>query len=377
MRTLKGFNHSRLQTSISKLPSPNSRLPPAQLNFCRLQGNLWLPAASFYRQPLLNRTNMKQLYKLSLAVACLFVAASELKAQDPEFTQFYANQLYLNPALAGNTFCPRVSAGYRIQWPNIYGTYSTIGVSVDRYVNSVKGGVGLTIMQDRAAQGTLNTTGIGLIYAPKIQLGKKHSVSFAIQAGWWQKAVNWSKLTFGDQIDPTDGVVFNTQEVPPVNATVGNFDLGAGMVLSGEHWFVGGAMHHILEQNESFLGGTSKLPAKYTAHAGANIPIGGKYSNTSVSPNIMYRQQGDFRQTNLGVYFKKETIVGGLWYRGNDAFIMLIGLEAGKVRIGYSYDVTISKLTNATAGSHEVSLGYQFSCKKPKAKFRPVSCPSW
>jgi type IX secretion system PorP/SprF family membrane protein len=320
---------------------------------------------------------MKALYKISLAFACLAVAGTELKAQDPEFTQFYANQLYLNPALAGNTFCPRVSAGYRVQWPNVYGTYSTVGVSVDRYVNSVKGGVGLMIMQDRAAQGTLNTTGIGLIYAPKITLGKHLGVSFAIQAGWWQKAVNWGKLTFGDQIHPINGVVLNTQEPGPERTTAGSFDLAAGMVLSGDHWFVGGAMHHILEQNESFLGGTSKLPIKYTVHAGANIPIGDKYSDTYVSPNILFRKQEDFQQMNLGCYFKKQSIVGGLWYRGRDSFIMLIGLETGHTRIGYSYDVTISKLTNATAGSHEISLGYQFSCKKPRPKYRPISCPSW
>lgn len=320
---------------------------------------------------------MKTLYKLSLVLACSFVAASELKAQDPEFTQFYANQIYLNPALAGNTYCPRVSAGYRVQWPNVYGTYQTLGVSIDRYVDAVKGGVGLMVMQDRAAQGTLNTTGVGVVYAPKIPLGKHIGVSFALQAGWWQKAVNWSKLTFGDQIDPARGFNGTTSEQAPADASVGNFDLGAGMVLSGDHWFVGGAMHHILEQNESFLGGTSKLPAKYTLHAGANIPIGGKYNETYVSPNIMYRQQGDFQQMNLGCYFKKQTIVGGLWYRGRDAFIMLLGVETGAFRVGYSYDVTVSKLTNATAGSHEVSLGYQFSCKKPKARFRPVSCPSW
>src|SRR5687767_8864083 len=98
---------------------------------------------------------MKTFYKISLASACLFLVALELKAHDPEFSQFYANQIYLNPALAGNTICPRVSAGYRMQWPNVYGTYSTVGVSIDRYVHAVKGGVGLMVMQDRAAQGTL------------------------------------------------------------------------------------------------------------------------------------------------------------------------------------------------------------------------------
>jgi len=320
---------------------------------------------------------MKQLYKLSLAVVCLFVAASELKAQDPEFSQFYANQIYLNPALAGNSYCPRVSAGYRLQWPNIYGTYSTVGVSIDRYVHSIKGGIGLMIMQDRAASGTLNTTGIEAVYAPHIQINRHIGISFAIQTGWWQKAVNWSKLTFGDQIDPTDGFVNATQEVRPDQTSAGNFDLAAGMVVSTDHLFIGGAVHHILEQNESLLGGTSKLPMKITVHGGGNIPIGDRSNNTFISPNFMYRQQGDFKQFNIGMYFKKQTIVGGLWYRGKDAFIMLLGVEAGQFRIGYSYDVTISKLTNSTAGAHEVSLGYQFTCKKPRPKYRPVSCPAF
>ncbi len=322
---------------------------------------------------------MKQLYKLSLATLCLFVASTQLKAQDPEFTQFYANPLYLNPALAGNKICMRANVNYRVQWPNVYGTYTTVGLSIDKLAHSVKGGVGLMVMQDRAAQGTLNTTGVGLIYAPIIKPTRHTSITFAIQAGWWQKAVNWSKLNFGDMIDPQRGFVNETNEVPPTDATRGNFDLSTGMVFTSSHVFIGAAVHHILEPNESFLGGNSPLPRKYTVHAGGLIPLhkGSHESEAYISPNVMYRQQGDFKQLNLGMYFKKDKIVGGLWYRGNDAFIMLLGVEANQFRIGYSYDVTVSKLTNATAGSHEISLGYQFSCKPPNKKYRPGICPSW
>lgn len=319
---------------------------------------------------------MKTFYKISLAMACLFAVGTELKAQDPEPTQFYANPLYLNPALAGSRICPRVCADYRIQWPNVYGTYSTVTASFDRLVHNIRGGVGLVVMQDRAAQGTLNTTGIGAVYAPVVPISRTVSISFGIQAGWWQKAVNWSKLTFGDQIDAQTGFIHNTQEVPG-EASVGSFDLGAGMVVNMDKVFVGAAVHHILEQNESFLGNTSPLPRKYTVHGGGNIPVGGKYSGTVISPNFLYRKQGDFEQLNLGCYFKKESIVGGLWYRGNDSFIMLLGMEVNQFRLGYSYDVTVSKLTNATAGAHEISLGYQFTCKTPPKKYRMVSCPSW
>lgn len=321
---------------------------------------------------------MKHTYKLLAMLVLGIIATGNLLAQDPEFTQFYANPLYLNPALAGNRICPRVNISYRAQWPGVYGTYSTVGASIDRLAYKVKGGVGLMVMNDQAAKGTLNTTGIGLIYAPVVPLGKKMSVTTAIQVGYWQKAVNWNKLTFGDMIDNRDGFIYNTAEVPGVQR-VGNFDLAAGMVFNSDHFYAGVAVHHILEPNESLLGNVSLLPRKYTFHAGGIIPLTkGRYEDESyISPNILYQAQGDFRQLNLGLYAKKGSIVGGIWYRGNDSFIVLLGVEAGKFRIGYSYDVTVSKLTNASAGAHEVTLGYQFSCKAPVKKYRPGICPSW
>lgn len=321
---------------------------------------------------------MKHTYKLLAMFVLGILSSGLLKAQDPEFTQFYANPLYLNPALAGNRICPRVNISYRAQWPGIYGTYSTIGASVDRLAYKVKGGVGLMIMNDRAGQGTLNTTGIGLIYAPHVTISPRTWISAAIQVGYWQKTLNWSKLNFGDQIDPRLGNIYTTSEVAG-DQSVGNFDLAAGLVFNSEHFYAGAAIHHILEPNESFMGGTSILPRKYTLHAGGIIPLSkGRYEDESyISPNVLYQKQGDFQQLNLGMYVKKGSIVGGLWYRGADSFIVLLGVEAGKLRLGYSYDVTVSKLTNASAGAHEVTLGYQFSCKPPAKKYRPGICPSW
>jgi type IX secretion system PorP/SprF family membrane protein len=317
---------------------------------------------------------MKHVYRI-FTIALMSISAVSLHAQDPEFTQFYANPIYLNPALAGNRICPRVNLSYRAQWPGIYGTYSTVGASVDGLSHKVKGGLGLMFVSDRAAKGTLNTTGVGLIYAPYIKVGPRASISAAIQAGYWQKSVAWEKLNFGDEIDERRGFIYNTSEIQ----SVGNFDMAAGLSFSSDHFYAGAAVHHILEPNESFLDGTSLLPRKYTVHAGGIIDIGSKYDKDQayISPNILFQQQGNFRQLNLGLYVKKGSLVGGLWYRGNDSFIVLLGVEAGAARIGYSYDVTVSKLTNGSAGSHEVTVGWQFSCKPPSKKYRPGMCPSW
>ena len=54
--------------------------------------------------------------KLLIAI---FLFASAAQAQDPEFSQYYAAPLYLNPAFAGTSVDHRFIANYRNQWPNI------------------------------------------------------------------------------------------------------------------------------------------------------------------------------------------------------------------------------------------------------------------
>lgn len=318
---------------------------------------------------------MKKSYLLIILFSLSLMTYKSAKAQDPEFTQFYANPLYLNPALAGSNICPRVAINYRNQWPNISGTYVTTSASIDRYVFGIKSGIGLMVMQDNAGRGTLKTTNISAVYSKQIQINRNFSVNAGLQATYGQKSIDWSKLTFGDMIDERRGFVYNSEETP--GRTQRSFvDFSAGAVMFSKYVFVGFAAHHLTQPNEGLIG-DSKLPVKFTGHAGATIPVGGKSSETTVSPNILYQQQQDFRQLNLGIYVTKGSLVGGLWYRNQDSFILLVGFTHGVFKAGYSYDVTVSKLTNATAGSHEISLGMNFGCKKPRPKYRPSTCPSF
>ena len=125
---------------------------------------------------------------------------------------------------------------------------------------------------------------------------------------------------------------------------------------------------------------------KYTAHIGALIPIEKKNrdSDAKISPNLLYRKQGEFQQLNIGTYISKGPLVAGIWFRGgllgksySDAMIATLGIQTDVVRFGYSYDVTISKLTPATGGSHEVSLGIYFECRQKKKRLRTIACPSF
>lgn len=311
-------------------------------------------------------------------VVVLVFFSGKLLAQDPEFTQFYANPLYLNPAFAGTHNCPRINMNYRNQWPSISGSFVTQSVSYDQHVNSISGGLGLLVTNDVAAK-TLRTLNASAIYSYQLKVSRSFSVRVGFQATFFQKKLDWSKLTFGDMIDPRRGFVYTTNDVPRGGSKSG-IDFAAGILGFSKTFYLGIAAHHVTEPDESLVQGNSPIPMKITGHAGAIIPLSeGKYTenDAKVSPNILFRQQGTFQQLNLGLYVTKGAFWGGVWYRNGDAFIALVGLQNDQFKLGYSYDVTTSKLTLASGGSHEISLGLLFTCKPPRKKYRTISCPSF
>lgn len=316
--------------------------------------------------------------KFFLAILLLLSAGSVL-AQDPEFTQFYANQLYLNPAFAGSAHCPRLNLNYRNQWPALSGTFVTSSFSYDQQFDAISGGLGLLVLSDKAGEGTLSTTNVSLMYAYQMNINREFSIRAAMQGTYAQKKVDWDKLTFNDMIDPRYGFIYPTSEVRP--ETTKNFwDFSAGLLAYSSNIYGGVAVNHLTQPEESFIRPApgSTLPMKITAHAGALIPLSGRRNeDTYISPNVLYQLQRNFQQLNIGVYVAKPPLVGGLWYRNKDSFIALVGLQQGIFKFGYSYDLTVSKLANASAGSHELSFSMQFQCHPRKKRFRAVKCPAF
>jgi type IX secretion system PorP/SprF family membrane protein len=314
-----------------------------------------------------------------LATTCCFLFVQEAEAQDPAFTQFYANPLYLNPAMAGTNKCPRVVLNYRNQWPALSGNYVTTSASYDQYVDAVSGGLGIRVLNDNAGRGTLNLFQINAIYSYQFNLSDAVSAVVGFEGGYFQRSLDWDKLTFGDQIDSRRGFIYTSQDQER-GGNADNVDFSSGFVVFSENFYVGGAVHHLFEPNESLIVANAPLERKYTFHAGATIPINKDIrgeSETSISPNFLYQQQFGFRQYNLGLYVKRGPLIGGAWYRFDDAFIALLGVETDRFKIGYSYDLTTSELTTQTAGSHEISFTFNFNCRPQKKKFRAINCPQF
>lgn len=306
-------------------------------------------------------------------------------AQDPEFSQFYANPLYLNPSLAGANICPRLIGNYRNQWPSAGNAFITYNASYDQYVNFLHGGVGLMFTADRAGNGNLNTTAASLTYAYKFKMTDRLFASAGVQGGYYQRSLDWADLRFEDMIDPQNGFVLPTTEKAPDNGRVGVLDLSAGVMVWFDEIFYGGvAVSHLTQPRIGFYADNdTRLYMKYTLHAGSVINLGSggfdEDKEFSISPNILYQQQFKYHQLNLGVYLTINYIIAGLWYRLNfensDAVITLLGIRYKSLQAGYSYDWTVSRLGIGSGGAHEVSIAWQLPCSEKRRQIKAIKCP--
>ena len=81
-----------------------------------------------------------------------FFAYNKLYCQDAEFSQFFSNPLYLNPAFAGTNSCPRLSTNHRAQWTGLPNIFNTTSVSYDQNFDEIHGGLGIIIVNDKLAR---------------------------------------------------------------------------------------------------------------------------------------------------------------------------------------------------------------------------------
>jgi type IX secretion system PorP/SprF family membrane protein len=329
-------------------------------------------------------------------ISVVIFSSWNLSGQHFQFSQFYAAPTYLNPAFTGANVCSRVTLNYRKQWTGIPGDFSTYQASYDHYVRTMKSGFGLQLFGDRAGLGGLSTTQVSFLYAYEARINKKMMGRGGLSLGTIQRKVDFSSFTFGDQIA--------RQSSTSVEGFSGNginyFDAGFGLLIYTATAWAGFSAAHINKPNQSLLNGISPLPPEFKIHGGykylldepeaaSNKKIPNQHSITFA---FNYKKQNKFNQADLGIYYNKNLFVIGCWYRGlpiykpnntyanNDAVIFLFGINIEKYKLGYSYDMTLSKLSNLTTkGSHEVSMSYQF-CNFKRTKKRKnilISCPKF
>lgn len=320
---------------------------------------------------------------------------SGLRGQEPQFTQFYASPLYLNPAFTGLTYEHRFTANYRNQWPGVKTAFQTYMASYDYNLSDLNSGIGGYVLQDRAGTSRLTTTQGGLNFAYRFKVNKFSEVRTGFTLAMTQKKLDYTDLIFNDQLVSgiTTPVSNEAKSVEPVTY----LDLGGGALYNSTNYWMGISAKHLNEPNASMAGNTDALPIYLSVHGGYRYIISARGSSRThleefISASVHFRKEQKFDQFDIGAYYFKSFLNVGIWYRGlpfkhyargypnRESIAILLGCEVPdkNFRIGYSYDLTISKLgINNTQGAHEVSMVYEVAKKKKKNKRVLVSCPKF
>ncbi len=317
---------------------------------------------------------------------CCFVCFQSNAQQLPHYTQYVLNTFILNPAVAGIENYTDVKFSHRHQWSGIDGapvtTYFTIHAPLKKsdydretatgfhYSNEnprgtaywqeyekadPHAGIGFTILNDRT--GPLNRFSAYGTYSYHLGIGPKTSIAGGISAGIKNTTLNAGLLKFEN---PNDAAVAGAGYLNKLKP-----EMNMGLWLYSSDYFVGLSAQNIIGSELNY---SQKVDNDTITH-GKLVPhmfltAGYKYFLTddiTFLPSVLFKyiSSSPFSFDVNTKFQYRDVIWAGASYRYQDSWSALIGVNiSNSVNIGYSYDVTTSKLNTVSNGSHEIMIGF-------------------
>lgn len=309
--------------------------------------------------------------------------SGNIKAIDPQFSQFYANSLYLGPSFAGAIEGSRLSAQHRNQWYELSSSFKTYSFSFDHYFKSFNSGLGCNFMQDVAGSSELGFLQAGIHYSYNFEIFNIWHVRPGLSFSYVEEGI-FGNVLFIDQLRTDAGPSSASGQALEEARDI---DAASSLIIYTKGFWLGATVDHLLKPEISLYSTKDYTEIKTSVYGGIDVHRRGrllKPSEDVLTFAFLYKQQGTVRQLDLGAYWYNYPINIGLWYRGlptfnsqrGDAAIFMLGLKFTTFNIGYSYDFTISNVLQYTRGSHEISATYKFNLTKKKKK-GGLPCPEF
>ncbi len=274
--------------------------------------------------------------------------------QDVQLSQFMFDRLSINPASAGmsNAFC--VTGIYRNQWVNFDGAPQTTLLNSQLPVKTLHGGLGFTYYNDQLGFESNNIARLHYSYHTHLSAAGLDDFAVGASVGLLSKAIkaNW--------ITPSGGSWMADPNIAAPHSLSTTSDFSVGVYYRTPTIYLGLSSTHLTENSLKEM--NLQTARHYWIMAGYKARIASA-PQWEVRPNVLVKSDGASTQldVNAQVYFRNQ-FWGGLSYRVADAVVPMIGWKHvmlnSTLSVGYSYDVTTSKLSSYSNGTHEIVLGY-------------------
>lgn len=306
----------------------------------------------------------------ALAAGLLLGAAAGAQAQDVFFSQPFATRLHTNPAFTGLVDDYSVTLSYRNQFPTVAGSFVSSQLASDIRLNTPgqHHALGLLVNQDRTGSVGYTRLEIGALYAYHTRLTEKLALSGGLRASYGRQRVEYDNFVFGDQIQEDGSIAGPSAEALDFRPA-SYLSLGTGAVLYSEQGWLSLAGQHLNQPSLGFRK-QSQLPLLLSLSGGYKFFVvkpGPGVANREISytPVAAYTRQGGSQRLETGLYITASPITLGAIYRNisslgsvepQHVLAIVAGVQAGGLRLGYSYDVGLSRLSADLGGAHELTL---------------------
>jgi type IX secretion system PorP/SprF family membrane protein len=309
-----------------------------------------------------SKTEMRKRFKIVLLLLPFLISKGHAQ-QIPVMSQYMFNGLVINPAYAGSKDFMSTTLMVRKQWTGYEGAPLTQNASIHGPLRKKKVGLGFMISNDKI--GITNQTDVFASYAYHIPTGKGNSkLSLGLQGGFSYLKSNFTELTVWDANDPVYAANTLTNLQP-------NFGFGA--YYYQERLYAGLSIPQLLSYDSIQL---FHVTQSSIHHLSRHFYVNGgiifaENRDFVIRPSFLVKYAKNAPlQYDLNLNFLLSNIFWvGASYRSGDAIVAIFEYQVNrKLRIGYSYDYTLSQLKNYSSGSHEIMLGYDFGYNVLKMK---------
>lgn len=318
--------------------------------------------------------------RLFISIAVLTFSLSTSAQQGRNYSMWYANEMQYNAAAVGTNYNDlKLFTNFRYQYFTVTDKpFQTISGAFEGKLlrNNANGylGAGISFMNDMSGDGRYSVTQVSVPIAYHIQAAADHTISLGLQPGLYQRSISQGDLTWDNQ---WTGFEFSSdipgEGIP--NASVSNFDLGAGVRYKYQpdnvnKLTIGYGAQHILRPDLRF-NIEDQLFLRHTAQIGGQFKR--NLSSFGVSPQILAMFQGPNRNIMFGSnfdfylqepslrtdFFQPTVFSFGVYHRLMDSFIANASFTIKGISIGASYDTNISILpASGTVGAFELYLAW-------------------
>lgn len=305
--------------------------------------------------------------------------------QLPQFSQYSRNQFMVNPGAAGIYDFVDVTIGGRYQWlgfDNAPRTAYAYGAAVlnrekIRYnpgirtsagpiqypkanTGNLKHALGAQIVADE--YGAFRKISFSGTYAIHIPLSKTHNLSFGTKLGLSNNSFMKDRAVLLSSTPGYQGPVITDQvydDFAADQSSINFLDIGAGLYFYSNEMFVGVSADGLTRDMVTFGSGT----ANFDPRIHMNVTGGFKIrlnDNLKLMPSALAKVVIGTPlsvEGSLQLEYQNRMWLGAS-YRHRDALVMMLGASISeKFKFGYSFDLSLSKFNNYTAGGHELVLG--------------------